>query len=106
MPDDIRVISPEGRIDAATAPALESTLSEAIGEGGRRIVVDLSSVEYMSSAGLRVLLAAMKREKSLGGVLVLCSLNPFVKEVFDLTGFSRIFTMCSSREEAISLCGH
>ena len=69
-------------------------------------MVDLSSVEYMSSAGLRVLLAAMKREKSLGGVLVLCSLNPFVKEVFDLTGFSRIFTMCSSKEEAISLCGH
>lgn len=80
---------------------LENQLSGAIDVGDHEIVVDLSSVEYISSAGLRALLAALKRLKALGGTMVLCSLHPYVKEVFDMTGFSRIFTMCSSREEAL-----
>jgi len=82
---------------------LENELSGAIEGGDRYIVVDLSSVEYISSAGLRALLAALKRQKSLGGTLVLCSLHPYVKEVFEMTGFSRIFTTCSSKEEAFRL---
>ncbi|HNS83144.1 MAG TPA: STAS domain-containing protein, partial [Methanolinea sp.] len=53
-----------------------------------------------SSAGLRVLLAAMKRLKKAEGNLVLCAMKPFVQEVFDLTGFSRIFTICDSEEDA------
>ncbi len=99
MSQNARVISPVGRIDAATAPSLENAL------GDREIVVDLSSVEYISSAGLRALLATLKRVKALGGNLVLCSLHPYVKEVFDITGFSRIFTICNSKEEAIRSLG-
>lgn len=99
------VISPVGRIDAATAPSLENELSGSIDKGDREIVVDLSSVEYISSAGLRALLAALKRVKALGGNLVLCSLHPYVKEVFDMTGFSRIFTICNSKEDAIRSLG-
>ncbi|OPY42822.1 MAG: STAS domain protein [Methanoregulaceae archaeon PtaU1.Bin222] len=101
MSQSARVISPAGRIDAATAPLLENQLSGAIDGGDRKIVVDLSSVEYISSAGLRALLAAMKRLRALGGKMVLCSLHPYVKEVFDMTGFSRIFTMCNTRDEAL-----
>jgi anti-anti-sigma factor len=100
MPAKHHVLSPAGRIDAATAPVLEGEISRAIEEGHRKIVVDLSNVDYMSSAGLRVLLAAMKRLKKLDGNLVLCSMKPMVREVFDLTGFSRIFTICVSEGEA------
>ncbi|OPX66586.1 MAG: STAS domain protein [Methanoregulaceae archaeon PtaB.Bin056] len=98
-------IAPSGRIDAASAPVLEEELSKAMEEGHRRIVVNLSSVDYMSSAGLRVLLAAMKRLKKEDGNLVLCAMKPFVQEVFDLTGFSRIFSICESEEEATRLLG-
>ncbi len=100
-----RLIVPCGRIDAASAPVLEGELSRVIDEGNRRIVVNLSSVDYMSSAGLRVLLAAMKRLKKAEGNLVLCAMKPLVQEVFDLTGFSRIFAICESEEEAIRLLG-
>lgn len=106
MSQNARVISPVGRIDAATAPSLENALSSAIDGGDREIIVDLSSVEYISSAGLRALLAALKRVKVLGGTLVLCSLHPYVKEVFDMTGFSRIFTMCNSKEDALRSMGY
>ncbi|HII75830.1 MAG TPA: STAS domain-containing protein [Methanolinea sp.] len=105
VPAGHRIIAPCGRIDAASAPMLEGELSKAIDEGHRRIVVNLSSVDYMSSAGLRVLLAAMKRLKKAEGNLVLCAMKPFVQEVFDLTGFSRIFTICDSEEEATHLLG-
>jgi len=99
------LIVPSGRIDGASAPVLEGDISRAIDQGNRRIVMNLSSVDYMSSAGLRVLLAAMKRLKKENGNLVLCAMKPFVQEVFDLTGFSRIFTICESEEEATRLLG-
>ncbi|OPX72521.1 MAG: STAS domain protein [Methanoregulaceae archaeon PtaB.Bin152] len=105
IPAKHRLIVPSGRIDGASAPVLEGELSRAIDEGNRRIVVNLSAVDYMSSAGLRVLLAAMKRLKKADGNLVLCAMKPFVQEVFDLTGFSRIFTICESEEEATRLLG-
>lgn len=103
MQQNTRLIAPAGRIDAATAPLLEQDLLAAIDGGDRAIIVDLSSVEYISSAGLRALLAALKRLKALGGNLVLCSMHPYVKEVFDMTGFSKIFQVCSSSEEASGL---
>lgn len=97
----IRVISPVGRIDGATSPAMESEITDVIASGERHLLVNLSGVDYMSSAGLRVLLAAMKKVKALQGEMVLCCMQPFVKEVFDLTGFSRIFSIYATEEEAV-----
>ena len=81
-------IVPVGRLDHITAPALETEL---VLDGIDELVVDFSGVDYLSSAGLRVLLAAQKR--MVGKKMVIAHARPMVKEVFDITGFSDIFTL-------------
>ena len=61
----------------------------------------MDRVEYISSAGLRVLLATAKTLKKDNGEVRLCCLKPYVKEVFDIAGFTQIFTVCDTRQEAI-----
>lgn len=81
------VVAPVGRIDTITAPELEAALEF---DGIEELVFDLAEVKYISSAGLRVLLASQK--KMAGKSMVVANAAPTVKEVFDLTGFSDIFT--------------
>ena len=102
MEENPRIIRLSGRIDATTAPGMEESIFQAIEEGSRALIIDLESVEYMSSAGLRVLLAGLKKMKSVGGELRLSSLQPHVREVFEMTGFSRLFTICQNIDEAKS----
>jgi len=86
-PDSL-VVTVEGRLDTVTAPQLESELAL---DGVTELVLDLSGLEYTSSAGLRVLLMAQKTMNKQGRMVVR-GVRPAVKEVFDLTGFSDIFT--------------
>lgn len=83
-----------GRIDSATAVQLGEAL-EAVTKGGRhKIVFDMSGVEYMSSAGMRVLLATQKECKRLNrGEVVLAAVSDRIKEAFDLAGFIPLFTI-------------
>ena len=83
----------EGRLDTTTAPALESALRSAMTDI-QNVIFDFEKLEYISSAGLRVLLSAQKkvRENGDGGVVVR-SANDLVKEVFEVTGFSDILTI-------------
>jgi anti-sigma B factor antagonist len=101
MADPVEVVKIEGRIDANNAPAMEAAINAPLDKGAKKIVVDLSGVEYMSSAGLRVLLASLKKVRSSGGEMRLAGMQPFVKEVFDMTGFSRLFTVSPTSEDAI-----
>lgn len=80
-------ITPIGRIDTITAPELETAV---VTDGLDELVFDLAQVDYVSSAGLRVLLSAQK--KMAGKVMKIANARPAVKEVFDITGFSDIFT--------------
>ena len=81
------VLAPIGRIDTITSPELEAAIAY---DGVDELVFDLSQVDYISSAGLRVLLSAQK--KMAGKSMVIVGAKPAVKEVFDITGFSDIFT--------------
>ncbi|MBP1928858.1 anti-anti-sigma factor [Methanolinea mesophila] len=101
MADQVEVVKVEGRIDASSAPGMEAAINAPLERGVKKIVVDLSGVEYMSSAGLRVLLASLKKVRSLGGEMRLAGMQPFVKEVFDMTGFSRLFSVSATVEEAV-----
>ena len=96
--DGIVILAPAGRVDSTTSDALEQALGRATGAGDRRVIVDLGAVEYISSAGLRVLLVAARRIG--GGALVLCSLAEPVRQVFDLAGFLPLFRVEASREMA------
>ena len=80
-------LAPVGRIDTITSPELEAAV---VLEGVDELVFDLSGVDYISSAGLRVLLASQK--KMAGKKMLISGSRPAVKEVFDITGFSDIFT--------------
>ena len=81
----------EGRLDTLTAPELQKELEGyKLGELSE-IVLDLSKLEYISSAGLRVLLQAFRSMK-MGGVMRITNANPITKKVFDVTGFNSIFT--------------
>ena len=97
--DGVTVIAPAGRIDSTTSDAFERALGRAMDAGDRRLVVDFGAVEYISSAGLRVLLVAGKR---VGAGLVLCALTDPVRQVLDLAGFLPLFTIETSRDSAIS----
>jgi anti-sigma B factor antagonist len=95
------VIALAGRVDSNTSGTLEKRLLARLAGGESRLVLDLSGVQYMSSAGLRVLLLASNRCQAAGGRLVLCSLRESVREVFDLAGFTALFPIEASRDLAL-----
>ena len=80
----------EGRLDTTTAPELEQALS---GEEGNEIVFDFSKLEYISSAGLRVLLSEQKAVNARSGKMVIRNVNDTIMEVFEITGFIDILTI-------------
>ena len=84
-------ISVEGRLDTMTAPELEAELNASLG-GAESLTLDFSKLEYISSAGLRVLLSAHKVMSAKGGMKV-THVNEIVSEVFDVTGFADILTI-------------
>lgn len=87
----VDLVEVNGRIDSSTAPELGQTLSGQIDAGTVNIVVDLSGVDYMSSAGLRELVSALKRVKNSGGDVRLCNPSERAMEVLELAGLSSIF---------------
>ena len=79
----------DGRLDTITSPDLEAKINEAVADA-KKLILDLGKLEYISSAGLRVLLGAAQAIEG-KGEMVVCNLTQSVKEVFELTGFSRLF---------------
>jgi len=100
---DVLVLVPIGRLDTTTATDFESHVLGELGSGANRFVVDCSRLDYVSSAGLRVLLMLAKRLSGGKGSLVLSSMSPQVHEVFEIAGFSRIFSITSDRSAALDL---
>jgi anti-anti-sigma factor len=84
-------IEAEGRMDAASAPNFENQCQKWIDKGIKTIVVDLSKLEYLSSAGLRSILVVTKKLKADNGKLMFCGISGTVKEIFDISGFSSMF---------------
>jgi anti-anti-sigma factor len=87
----VTVFALDGRLDSATAPDLEQRLLGPAGSPGAALVVDCGRLAYVSSAGLRVLLMAAKAARGAGGRIALAALQPQVRQVFDISGFSSLF---------------
>ena len=96
------VITLVRRFDAETAPEVESELKRILQDSPKSVLFDFSRTEYVASAGLRVLLSAARTIKKYGGAITLCSLSPQVRHVFEIGGFVQIFTIYSSRDEALA----
>lgn len=98
----VQLVAPKGRIDHESAPELERALMELVNAGHYRFVIDMSGVDYISSAGLRTLLAVRKAVRRWNrGDMRLAALQPFVKETFGLVGFTRIFEIHDDVVEAV-----
>ena len=98
---DVRILSFQGNLDTGTSPEAESQINGLIEAGTQKLLVNFEQLEYISSAGLRVLLATAKKLKPSGGNLKICCLNQTVQEVFDISGFSTILSVTSTEEEAL-----
>lgn len=94
------VVAPVGRIDSTTSPALDAHLVALAKAGEHHVVIDFSRVEYISSAGLRVMLTLAKRTKEAKGRLALAGLGDSVRQVFELAGFLPLFSVEATAAEA------
>lgn len=99
---DIVVVRVEGRLDAASSPQLELKINSIIDQGHFKIIMDLSGVEYLSSAGMRLLLAASKKLKHLEGKLVACSISDEVMKVVKMAGFHQVVEFYSNEDECLT----
>ena len=98
---DVVTLSLSGRLDTTTAKAFEAKILTQIESGDRRFILDLAQLDYISSAGLRVLVLAGKHLGRGKGKIVLCSLKNPVREVFDIVGFSSTFPVYASHDDAL-----
>lgn len=99
---DVGVISIEGRIDTVSAPELEQEINRTIEGGTRRLLLNFTGVTYISSGGLRVLLATAKKLKSPEDRYGLCCLSADVHKIIRLAGFTSIFSIYGSEGEALA----
>ena len=97
---DILILRPVGRLDSSSSPELERVLTEHLTAGVQRLVFDFSALEYISSAGLRVVLLAAKKLRVTRGKMALAGLQDIVREVFDMSGFLALFIVTATLDEA------
>ncbi len=100
--ENIVILSLVGRLDSNTSDDLESRILSRIDEGERKFIIDCSYLDYISSSGLRVLLLGAKKLNNIGGHILLSSLQAQIKQVFECAGFTSLFKMFNSKEEAIN----
>jgi anti-anti-sigma factor len=100
--DGVTALAVMGRLDSHTAPEFGSRLEAIVAKPRNGLVVDFAGLEYLSSAGFRVLLVAAKRADHVGSRLVLCGLSANVRQLFDLGGFLDLFTVVASRDDAFA----
>lgn len=96
------VITLSGRLDANTASTLDNVFASIVNNANTKIIVNCEHLDYISSAGLRVLLTAAKELKKHQGKIAICCLNPNVKQVFEISGFTSIFPILNTEEEALA----
>ena len=99
--DGVALIEVGGRVDAHTSRRLGQALQEALAQGHSRLVLDLSSLSHMSSAGLRALLQAQRQAVQDGGEVRVYGLNAQIRRIFDLVGFQDLLRISDTRQEAM-----
>jgi anti-sigma B factor antagonist len=97
----IDIFKLNGRLDSNTSQGFEQKLFDAISGGSKQMVVDFRDLDYISSAGLRVILKATKALKREEGRILLCSMQDYVKEVFEIAGFDTFLPIVDNMDEAL-----
>jgi len=99
---EVAIVRLAGRFDSSTAQPAEDNFAQLLGSGTPRLAIDMSGLEYISSAGLRVLLVVAKKVQQANGKMVLFGLVPNVREVFSVSGFDKIFAIQSDADAAVA----
>jgi anti-anti-sigma factor len=98
---DYSLVTVEGRVDTTNANEFEKSMLGVVEGGATKIVLDCTGLNYISSSGLRVFLIVQKKMIAIKGKFALCCLQPEIKEIFDISGFSSIFSIYADTETAI-----
>ena len=95
------VFQVDGRLDAASTPELEKRVLTSLDRGVRHLVMDFTNLEYINSAGLRVLVLSYQRLTPRGGKVMICGVRDYIAEIFDISGYNRIFCMFADMAGAL-----
>ena len=95
------IVSLQGQINSANAATVETEVLAVLQKGAKNVLLNMTELSYISSAGLRVVLVLAKRLKQAGGKLVIYGMQPHVREVFDISGFLAILNVTATRNEAV-----
>lgn len=101
---EVNIIGLRGRLDATASPGVEKRLLALVAQGKVRIAFDFSGLSYISSLGLRVLIVVAKQVQAGGGRLALATLNESVRDIFNLAGFTHLFSVFQTVDEAVAYC--
>jgi anti-anti-sigma factor len=99
---EVAIVKLTGRLDSSTAQPAEENFAQMLRGGTSRLAIDMSRLEYISSAGLRVLLVVAKKVQQAKGKMVLFGLVPNVREVFSVSGFDKILAIQSDADAAVA----
>ncbi len=100
--NEIIVFKLNGNLNSNTSPELEDKIFEAIKNESKNMILDFEDLDYISSAGLRVIMKAAKNLKQSEGMIVLCSMQDYVKEVFEIAGFDAYLPIVSTMDDALN----
>jgi anti-sigma B factor antagonist len=98
----VTVLDVIGRVDSTTAPVLQDRLAAVLGEPQAKLLVDFTKLDYISSAGFRILLLTARRAEEAGCRFVLCGVSGRVRQLFELAGFLDLFSIMGTREEGLA----
>jgi anti-sigma B factor antagonist/stage II sporulation protein AA (anti-sigma F factor antagonist) len=99
---DVVVIRVQGRLDAASSPQLEKKVNSIIDSGHFKLILNFAGVEYLSSAGMRLMLSVSKKLKHLEGKVVACNLSEDVMDVIKMAGFHQVLELYPTEEESLN----
>ena len=100
--NEIVIFKLNGNLNSNTSPALEDKIFEAIKNESKNMILDFEDLDYISSAGLRVIMKTAKNLKQSEGMIVLCSMQDYVKEVFEIAGFDAYLPIVSTMDDALN----
>lgn len=91
----------QGRLDSTSTPELEQRVILSLNEGAKNLVMDFSELDYINSAGLRILVMSYQRLLPLGGQVMVCGARDYIDEIFLISGYNKIFPMYPDLDQAI-----
>lgn len=99
---NVQIVALQGQINSTNAATTEAEILALVTPEQKNLLLDFSALDYISSAGLRLVLVVAKRLKQDGGKLVLCGMQTHIREVFDISGFLAILNVTETRTEALA----